>query len=134
MKHSRTTRAAAGFTLVELMVIMLILGILGAIVVFSVGSLEGSSAAATCKADFKTVETAQEAYRGEVGTSATSFASLTSTAIGLNGTQVGPWLKDIPSTGHGYVLGFDPASGDITVASISPAHPAADGNTNCQYA
>jgi hypothetical protein len=63
---------------------------------------------------------------------------LTTPGIGLNGDTVGPWLKEAPSTTHGYVIGFDltPGStyGDITVASTNPVHPAADGNGNCGYA
>lgn len=127
-----------GFTLVELMIIMLILAILASIIVFAVQSLEGSTAASACLSDYKTIETAQETYRGQVGVSADSFADLLGTAVGLTGQEVGPWLKEAPSTTHGYVIGFDPTAGpkfgDITVASTNPVHAAADGNANCAYA
>ncbi len=57
-----------GFTLIELLIVIVILGILAAIVVFAVQNLTGSSAQASCGSDFKTVETAAEAYKAQVTT------------------------------------------------------------------
>jgi type II secretory pathway pseudopilin PulG len=132
------TESASGFTLVELLVIIMVLGILAAVVVTAAMNLTGDTSVASCKADFKTIETAQEAYRVQVGTSATSFNDLTGTTVGVNGTTVGPWIKEAPSSDHGYVIGFDlnPGStfGNITVASTNPAHAAQEGNANCAYA
>src|ERR1700757_3029610 len=102
-----------GFTLIELLIVIVILGILAAIVVFAVQNLTGSSAQASCKSDFKTVEVAAEAYKAQVGVypgdtvpaGETSTPSLTGTSTGIKAllgtaipagaTQtVGPWLKD----------------------------------------
>ena len=135
------SRNSNGFTLIELMIIMVILGILAAIVIFAVQSLESSSAVSSCKADFKTVETAQETYRAQTGTSATSFTDLLSTKTGMTGQLVGPWLKEAPTSTHGYVIGFDltpPLNsvnyGNVTVQSTNPAHGPDVGNADCSYA
>jgi prepilin-type N-terminal cleavage/methylation domain-containing protein len=56
-----------GFTLIELLIVIVILGILAGIVVFAVQSLTSSSAQASCSADYKTVQTATEAYKAQMG-------------------------------------------------------------------
>lgn len=121
-----------GFTLIELLVIIVILGILASIVVLATLNVTHSSASAACKADFKTIETAQEAYRGQVGTSATSFGQLETQQVGQNLALVGPWIKEAPSSTH-YTISFDLTPGqhygDIAVAT--PGHPAVDGSSNC---
>lgn len=56
-----------GFTLIELLIVIVILGILAAIVVFAVQNLTGSSAKASCNSDYKSVETAAEAFKAQTG-------------------------------------------------------------------
>jgi prepilin-type N-terminal cleavage/methylation domain-containing protein len=56
-----------GFTLIELLIVIVILGILAAIVVFAVQNLTSSSSQASCGSDYKTVETAAEAYKAQMG-------------------------------------------------------------------
>ena len=56
-----------GFTLIELLIVIVILGILAAIVVFAVQNLTSSSSQASCGSDYKTVETAVEAYKAQIG-------------------------------------------------------------------
>ncbi len=56
-----------GFTLIELLIVIVILGILAAIVVFAVQNLTSSSSQASCGSDYKTVETAVEAYKAQMG-------------------------------------------------------------------
>ena len=51
-----------GFTLIELLVVITILGILAAVVVFSVGGIGDKGQDSACKADFATIQTAEEAY------------------------------------------------------------------------
>lgn len=120
-----------GFTLIELLIIISILGILATIVVLGVVNAVDNTAAASCKADYKTVETAQEAFRGEVGQSATSFMQLETQQMGLNHQMVGPWLKEAP-TNHSYTIGFDPVTHDIQVTA--GGHGPSAGSANCAYA
>jgi general secretion pathway protein G len=90
-----------GFTLIELLIVIVVLGILAAIVVFAVQNLTGQSAASGCQSDYKTLETAAEAYKAQMGTYPTGVPALTNTATqpGTNNT-VGPWLKDPITSSH----------------------------------
>ena len=95
----REHRQDKGFTLIELLIIMVILGVLAGIVVFAVQNLSGQSASSSCQSDYKTVETAAEAYRAEMFAYPSNVAVLTSTATQPgSGRTVGPWLKDLPVT------------------------------------
>ena len=88
-----------GFTLIELLIVIVILGILAAIVVFAVQNLTGQSSTAACQAQYKTLETAQEAYKAQIGSYATGFAQLNATATSsLQTGTLGPWIKDVPNT------------------------------------
>jgi prepilin-type N-terminal cleavage/methylation domain-containing protein len=60
-------RNDGGFTLIELLIVIIILAILAAIVVFAVGSTGTNAKTAACNSDAKTVETALESYKAEVG-------------------------------------------------------------------
>lgn len=61
-----------GFTLIELLIVIVILGILAAIVAFSVRGIIDRGGASACKAEVKTVATAEEANYAKNG----SYASL----------------------------------------------------------
>ncbi|HEY2812908.1 MAG TPA: prepilin-type N-terminal cleavage/methylation domain-containing protein [Acidimicrobiales bacterium] len=52
----------SGFTLIELLVVIVILAILAAIVVFAVGGITDKGQTSACKADKKTIQTAEEAF------------------------------------------------------------------------
>jgi general secretion pathway protein G len=91
----------AGFTLIELLIVIVILGILAAIVVFAVQNLTGSSAAASCQSDYKTVETAAEAYNAQVGHYPAQISDLMTPTNGA-----GPWLKELPSNTSHYTMQF----------------------------
>ena len=114
-----------GFTLIELLIVIVILGVLAAIVVFAVQGLTGQSAQAACQAEYKTVETALETYKAQVGNYPTTFAALqTNNVTGIGGTAVGPWLKDAPPTSKGtgpgmnpnyWFTGLDSSTGNFTV-------------------
>lgn len=112
----------SGFTLIELLIVIVILGILAAIVVFAVQNLSGQSSKAACQSQYKTIETALETYKAEMGTyptTASGFGALTTTAAGVLVTgTVGPWLKDAPATTSGSGVtdwyGFD-TNGNVLV-------------------
>lgn len=67
LKERRERGDEGGFTLIELLIVIVILGILAAIVVFAVQNLTSQSSKASCGSDYKTVETAMETYKAQVG-------------------------------------------------------------------
>jgi prepilin-type N-terminal cleavage/methylation domain-containing protein len=127
-----------GFTLVELLIIIFILGILAAIVVFSITNTNADSEAVACRTDYKTVEAAQEAFKSQTGTYANSINTFLGTAVGVDGSHVGPWLKDMPANTTHYSITIDttpgPTFGTVQVASANPDHAPQDGDANCAYA
>ena len=152
LKRRQEQNAESGFTLIEILVVILILAILAAIVVFAVQSLGGETAKASCKGDFKNVESAVETYKAQVGhypksgDNAAATPGGTQIAGGLAGqpagsgldavytSQVnqtgglaGPWLKDVPTNGNHYtfVVSSD-GTGTITLNDAAGA-----GQTNC---
>jgi len=87
-------RKSEGFTLIELLIVIVILGILAAIVVFAVGTTTSDATKNACKADFKSAETAVEAYKAQHnGTAPASLSTLTG-----SDSSGGPWLKEVPPT------------------------------------
>jgi general secretion pathway protein G len=116
-----------GFTLIELLIVIVILAILAAIIVFAVQNLTGSSAQASCKSDYKTVEVAAEAYKAQVGvypgvalptgtTAATTVTTGTSPGVNdllgtLNvpgsATPIGPWIKSNPLNANHYEIQYN---------------------------
>ena len=56
LERHRLSDDQDGFTLTEVLIVVVILGILASIVIFAVQELDGTSAQASCKADYKTVE------------------------------------------------------------------------------
>ncbi len=134
-------RDDCGFTLVELLMVIVILGVLASLTVFAVGGATAQAATThRCRADFKTVETAQEAYEAQVGTPAVTIGDLRGQSTGPSGVQVGPWLKDDVGNASLYRIAIDDGTisggkvGDITVQSVTPLHGAQDGSANCSYA
>jgi general secretion pathway protein G len=82
-----------GFTLIELLIVIVILGILAAIVVFAVQNLTGSTAKSSCGADQKTVESAAEAYKAQLG-AYPGGALNTGWAVGTAGTVTAGYPGD----------------------------------------
>jgi general secretion pathway protein G len=125
----RHEEGEGGFTLIELLIVIVILAILAAIVVFAVQNLSSQSATAACQSDYKTVETASEMYKAQVGvypggtvptgltaTPLAATASMTAADETAGGdlalmgtvtegsTTLGPWLKDYPLNGTHYQI------------------------------
>jgi general secretion pathway protein G len=88
-----------GFTLVELLIVIIILGVLAGIVVFSVQAFQNRGETAACKADFKSVETALEAYYAQNSDyPATDDGNPATKTDGLQGLVTGGYLKEVPSS------------------------------------
>lgn len=111
-----------GFTLIELLIVIVILGILAAIVVFAVQNLTGSSVQASCRSDFKTVESALETYKAQLGaypTGATSGAVQTDFSPSQNSTPKGASDVDLQTAG------FTPASAALATPAANAVNVAA---------
>ena len=63
--HRRTRRAAAGFTLIELMVVIVIIGLLATVVTLNVMPSQDRAMAEKAKADVSLLEQALDTYRLE---------------------------------------------------------------------
>lgn len=83
----------------------------------STTSTAPSADIASCQADAKSVETALEAYKAQIGTYplADDWGALTTSRRGPGGI-VGPWLKAAPSMTH-YVINFD-GNGDVSADKV----------------
>lgn len=93
-----------GFTLIELLIVIVILGILAAIVVFAVQNLAGQSAQASCKSDFKTVESATELYKTQMG----QYPSGSNHAAGTVAVGASPNTDSDIGSPVGYTAGSAP--------------------------
>ena len=113
MLHNAISRARnvrrdqGGFTLIELLIVIVILGILAAIVAFSVRGITDRGDVSACKAEVKTVATAEEAYYAKTG----SYGTLAQ----LN---TGGFLRDGTPE---YVTGASAADGSLTTDGTCPA-------------
>jgi general secretion pathway protein G len=131
-----------GFTLIELLIVIVILGILAAIVVFAVQNLTGSSAQSACKSDYKTVETAVEAYNAQVGhyptvpsdvnTAPTGApvqppGDVVNTLMNKQGT-VGSWLRDFPGNGSHYQIVVTANGSNPSTISVYKTDGTGDGS------
>jgi type II secretion system protein G len=144
LRKRREEEGEEGFTLIELLIVIVILGILAAIVVFAVQNLTNSSSQASCGSDYKTVETAIEAYKAQVGfypedpagtggwtvvpvPPPAAYNGNRATMGDLLGTAtspaannpIGPWLKDVPQNPGHYLISVSP--GPTPVISVTPA-------------
>ena len=72
----RQRKHAAGFTLVEILVVVAILGSLAGVVVFSVSGVTNGSQTAACATERSTLQAAQAAYFAKNGAYAVSAATL----------------------------------------------------------
>jgi general secretion pathway protein G len=91
-----------GFTRIELLIVIVILGILAAIVVFAVGGVTKQGNNAACNSDYKSVETAEEAYFAQNG----SYTTLS----GLVGATL---LRETPSSAK-YTITVSASTGVVT--------------------
>jgi prepilin-type N-terminal cleavage/methylation domain-containing protein len=115
----------AGFTLLELLVVVVVIGILGAVVVFAVRGITRQGAAAGCRSDVKSFDTAAEAYYGQHGRGATSLDQLVS--AGLLHADPGIRGGGMTKLGRGYTIRFTPgatsSAGNADIATGVPGCP-----------
>jgi prepilin-type N-terminal cleavage/methylation domain-containing protein len=112
---------AAGFTLLELLIVMAVLGILAGIVVFSLQGVDSSATTAACQSDFATTSAAVSAYDAQMGAYPGGTGSATAT-------------DSDPGTAPGFTPGSAPngvnaarAGGELLVpGSTSPNVGASD--------
>ena len=107
VKKARSNQS--GFTLIELLIVIVILGILSAVVVFAVGGITDKGNLSACKADVKTVEVASEAYRAQNGSYAADIPAL----------KAANFLRDLPSTNHGYTVTYSSADGSVSATGLT---------------
>jgi prepilin-type N-terminal cleavage/methylation domain-containing protein len=113
-----------GFTLIELLIVIVILGILAAIVVFAVQNLTTSASQASCGSDYKTVETAVEAYKAQMGNYPSGSGGVAGT---LPNTDTDAGNADAAAAGGELLTGSETAplsgvdsSGTATKNDVSP--------------
>lgn len=90
---SRSRRAEAGFTLVELLIVIVVLGVLAGIVLFGVGRFRSDANAAACQADVAAVNAASDAYQAVTGNYPRALADLTLGQY-LMSAPAGTWTFD----------------------------------------
>ncbi|MBE1494493.1 general secretion pathway protein G [Amycolatopsis lexingtonensis] len=110
LERLRAARANEdGFTLIELLIVVVILGVLAGVVVFAVQAFNGEGQAAACETDWKSVQTADEAFYAKTGSYALVMKDLTD-----NG-----YLKNAPAA-KSYTIGL--AAGGVVTASGACTH------------
>jgi general secretion pathway protein G len=103
----RSEQGEGGFTLIELLVVIVILAILAVVVVIAVGGIQDKGQTSACKADKRTIQTAEEAFYAK-NTTYTSEAALFPQYLAETSS-----LHDITVTG----------SGPTATYSITPISP-----------
>jgi general secretion pathway protein G len=116
-----------GFTLIELLIVIVILGILAAIVVFAVQNLSSTSSQASCGSDYKTVETALEAYKAQMG-GYPNGGGTAGTVSGQNGgppafTDTAATTVDAASSATSPLLATSSTTGTGAVTTINLVSP-----------
>lgn len=68
------------------------------------GGIVGAGSAQACRQDAALVDEASTAYQAKHGQPAPSLQAL----------QTDGELREVPATGHGYTISYDPATGRVT--------------------
>lgn len=95
-KNLRGRKGQQGFTLIELLVVVTILGVLAAIVTLSLVGLTTKASEQSCNAEYKTVQSALDAYMA-----ANNYSALP------NGAQ-GSYTNDMTGSSGGNVALYNP--------------------------
>jgi general secretion pathway protein G len=95
------TKQDKGFTLVELLIVIVILGILATVTVFAVTGITDKGKTSACKADLKTIQTAEEAYSANHGNYTSLQQDLVDDGL-LHDTAA--TMSVVAVDGHGVIL------------------------------
>ena len=90
-----------GFTLIELLVVIAVLAILAGIVIFNVLGVTNRGSSSACSTDLKSVQTASDAYRSDIGSYPASLAALVPNYLHTPPTDLG--TVTFNQDGHGLV-------------------------------
>jgi prepilin-type N-terminal cleavage/methylation domain-containing protein len=101
-KNMKGRKGQQGFTLIELLVVVTILGILAAIVTLSLVGLTTNASAKSCQSEYKTVQSALDAYMANK-----NLAVLTSAQAS--------WTNDMTGAG-----GAAPLNGTVQLYNSAP--------------
>ena len=74
----------------------------------TVGGVPGSAERQACHADVESVQAASDAFTAQHGHPAASVAALVAAGV----------LRAAPTTGHGYAIDYDPASGKVSAQGV----------------
>ena len=99
----KARQSESGFTLIELLIVIVILGVLAGVVVFAVGGITDKGKTAACKADYKTIQVAAEAYFANGGTGSYADTAGLVAAKLLGGT---PKLYSASASGSAYTITY----------------------------
>ncbi|HKJ22828.1 MAG TPA: type II secretion system major pseudopilin GspG [Gammaproteobacteria bacterium] len=97
--RNKTMKAAAGFTLIEVLVVVVILGILAAIIVPNIMSKPGEARIAKAKTDIRTIEQALSMYKldnGSYPTTDQGLQALVQKPSGATNYREGGYLPRLP--------------------------------------
>ena len=122
LERMQQRRNEGGFTLIELLIVIIILAILAAIVVFAVGSTTSNAKVSACNSDAKSVETALEAYKAQVGSYPSTLDQLTTTFADSTNSAItdGPWLRQKPvatEAADGYAIAISGGTVNVTTSA-----------------
>ena len=113
-------RSQSGFTLIEILVVITILAILATIVLMAIFNGQTTSAQSTCRSDYKTVETAVEAYKVQIGNYPSGSAAIAGTA---------PHTDDESGTPPDSTVGLGVGAGIVNAAGSATSELMVAGDT-----
>jgi type II secretion system protein G len=95
----KARQSESGFTLIELLIVIVILGVLAAIVAFSVQGITDRGDLSACKAEVKTVGTAQEAYYAKKGNYPATLGALAASPDKFLRSATTKYVSDVNTDG-----------------------------------
>ena len=120
IQRNREANGEQGFTLIELLIVIVVLGILAAIVVFALGGVTSSSAAASCATDAQSVNVAIAAEQAQQPGVAPLLASGSAA-----GDLVPAYLATLPANTSYYAITVSASAPWNTLVALTSGDPGA---------